>query len=170
MFIEKLVFLTQRVHPFPFRTRKLSFAVPKILVWRRTGKIGQRWHKVKQELDKQSVILTQRVHPFPFRTRKLSFAVPKILVWRRTGKIGHSRHRGILTYPFIYSSLAQSVDDRAKQLSVVLRREIAKTRSFEAEQAQASKTTMFSGVSMKCARTTERGWKNTDLKIRYIPP
>ena len=40
------MFLTQRVHPFPFRTRKLSFAVPKILVWRRTGKIGQRWHTV----------------------------------------------------------------------------------------------------------------------------
>jgi len=36
------VFLTQRVHPFPFRTRKLSFAVPKILGWRRPGKIGQR--------------------------------------------------------------------------------------------------------------------------------
>ena len=39
---DKSVFLTQRVHPFPFRTRKLSFAVPKILGWRRPGKIGQR--------------------------------------------------------------------------------------------------------------------------------
>ena len=29
-----------RVHPFPFRTRKLSSFLPKILVWRRTGKIG----------------------------------------------------------------------------------------------------------------------------------
>ena len=29
-----------RVHPFPFRTRKLSSLAPKILVWRRTGKIG----------------------------------------------------------------------------------------------------------------------------------
>ena len=38
------VILTQRVHPFPFRTRKLSFAVPKILVWRRTGKIGHSRH------------------------------------------------------------------------------------------------------------------------------
>ena len=34
-----------RVHPFPFRTRKLSSPVPKILVWRRTGKIGQCQHK-----------------------------------------------------------------------------------------------------------------------------
>ncbi len=29
----KLVFLTARVHPFPFRTRKLSSSVPKILDW-----------------------------------------------------------------------------------------------------------------------------------------
>ena len=34
-----------RVHPFPSRTRKLSSPAPKILVWRRTGKIGQRQHK-----------------------------------------------------------------------------------------------------------------------------
>ena len=40
----KWVILTQRVHPFPFRTRKLSSAVPKILAWRRVGKIGQCWH------------------------------------------------------------------------------------------------------------------------------
>ena len=33
--------LTLRVHPFPFRTRKLSSRVPKILSWRRLGKIGR---------------------------------------------------------------------------------------------------------------------------------
>ena len=38
----KSVTLTQRVHLFPFRTQKLSFAVPTILAWRRAGKIGQR--------------------------------------------------------------------------------------------------------------------------------
>ena len=38
------VLLTHRVHPFPFRTRKLSCAVPKILYWRRYGKIGQGRH------------------------------------------------------------------------------------------------------------------------------
>ena len=43
---------------------------------------------------------------------------------------------------------SKSVGDREKQLSVVFRREIAKIRSFEAEQAQAHKTTIFSGVSM----------------------
>ena len=35
------VFLTARVHPFPFRTRKLSSPVPTILARRRAGKIGQ---------------------------------------------------------------------------------------------------------------------------------
>ena len=40
------VFLTQRVHPYPFRTRKLSSAVPKILAWRRVGKIGHSRHKL----------------------------------------------------------------------------------------------------------------------------
>ena len=80
--------LTQRVHPFPFRTRKLSSAVAKILVWRRTGKIAHCRHTAKAEL----VFLTQRVHPFPFRTRKLSSAVAKILAWRRAGKIAHCRH------------------------------------------------------------------------------
>ena len=39
-----------RVHLFPFRTQKLSSSVPKILVWRRTGKIGQCQHK-KQSQD-----------------------------------------------------------------------------------------------------------------------
>ncbi len=47
----KLVFLTVRVHPFPFRTRKLSSPVPTILVWRRTGKIGQRQHKALEKFS-----------------------------------------------------------------------------------------------------------------------
>ena len=35
-----MVLIAVRVHPFPSRTRKLSSPAPKILVWRRTGKIG----------------------------------------------------------------------------------------------------------------------------------
>ena len=35
-----MVLIAVRVHPFPSRTRKLSSLAPKILVWRRTGKIG----------------------------------------------------------------------------------------------------------------------------------
>ncbi len=34
------VFITVRSHPFPFRTRSLSSLVPKILGWKRPGKIG----------------------------------------------------------------------------------------------------------------------------------
>ena len=36
----KLVLIAVRVHPFPSRTRKLSSLAPKILAWRRAGKIG----------------------------------------------------------------------------------------------------------------------------------
>ena len=39
----QLVLIRARVHPFPFRTRKLSSLLPKILVWRRTGKIGSAY-------------------------------------------------------------------------------------------------------------------------------
>ena len=42
-----MVFITHRVHPFPFRTRKLSCAVPKILDWKRSGKIGRGQHQTK---------------------------------------------------------------------------------------------------------------------------
>ena len=38
----KLVLMTQGVHPFPYRTRKLSPVVPKIVPWRRGVKIGRR--------------------------------------------------------------------------------------------------------------------------------
>ena len=34
--------ITRRSHLFPFRTQKLSSVVPKILGWRRPGKIGRR--------------------------------------------------------------------------------------------------------------------------------
>ena len=40
----RLVFLTHRVHLYPFRTQKLSCAKPKILARRRAGKIGQCQH------------------------------------------------------------------------------------------------------------------------------
>ena len=36
--------MTMRIHPFPFRTRKLSSSVPKILGRRRPGKIGRCRH------------------------------------------------------------------------------------------------------------------------------
>ena len=36
----KSVLIAVRVHPFPSRTRQLSSPAPKILGWRRPGKIG----------------------------------------------------------------------------------------------------------------------------------
>ena len=43
-----MVLIVMRVHPFPFRTRKLSSFTPKILVWRRIGKIGNANMKKRQ--------------------------------------------------------------------------------------------------------------------------
>ena len=42
------VLLAQRVHLFPFRTQKLSSAEPKILAWRRAGKIGHCRHTTRE--------------------------------------------------------------------------------------------------------------------------
>ena len=50
---DESVLLTQWVHPFPFRTRKLSAAVVKILGWRRPGKITHSRHKrIEGKLNK----------------------------------------------------------------------------------------------------------------------
>ena len=43
---QQLVLMTQGVHPFPYRTRKLSPVVPKIVVWRRAVKIGRCQHSI----------------------------------------------------------------------------------------------------------------------------
>ena len=42
---KEFVSIAHRVHLFPFRTQKLSCAEPKILAWRRAGKIGRCEHK-----------------------------------------------------------------------------------------------------------------------------
>ena len=41
------VIITLRIHLFPFRTQKLSSAVPKILGGKLLGKIGRRRHRGK---------------------------------------------------------------------------------------------------------------------------
>ena len=43
---DKSVIITQRVHPYPFRTRKLSSAVPRVLRWRRRGRVGHGRHRI----------------------------------------------------------------------------------------------------------------------------
>ena len=57
------VILTQRVHPFPFRTRKLSSAVPKILIWRRIGKIGHCRHIIRETEYVSLVIFNLNIPP-----------------------------------------------------------------------------------------------------------
>ncbi len=49
--VSQLVILTQRVHPFPFRTRKLSSAVATILVGRPAGKIAHCQHPERARRD-----------------------------------------------------------------------------------------------------------------------
>ena len=57
--LEESVLQTQRVHPFPFRTRKLSSAVAKILCGRLHGKIAQCRHG-REDRDVFSSELTKR--------------------------------------------------------------------------------------------------------------
>ena len=107
---KKFVLFTQRVHLFPFRTQKLSSAVPTIPDWRRSGKIGRGEHRLAQgQACLKLVLFTWRVHLYPFRTQKLSSTVPTIPDWRRSGKIGRGQH----------SSLAQSAEHAAVNRSVV---------------------------------------------------
>ena len=47
------MFLSHRVHLYPFRTQKLSCAEPKILVGRPTGKIGQCQHTLARQQPMQ---------------------------------------------------------------------------------------------------------------------
>ena len=53
--LKKLVSMAVRVHPFPYRTRKLSSLAPTILGWQRPGKIGRCQHKQKTpcQIDKE---------------------------------------------------------------------------------------------------------------------
>ena len=56
-----MVAITSGVHPFPFRTRQLSPTVPKILVWRRTGKIGRCQHQGPRKRTLSYASLAQSV-------------------------------------------------------------------------------------------------------------
>ena len=58
---EQLVLITVRVHPFPFRTRKLSSLVPKILGWRRPGKIGKCQHQSSHPVGWLFFILSETI-------------------------------------------------------------------------------------------------------------
>ena len=57
----ELVLIRMRVHPFPFRTRKLSSLLPKILAWRRAGKIGNANIKGSVQPDRTLICLLSSV-------------------------------------------------------------------------------------------------------------
>ena len=94
----KLVPMAVRVHLFPFRTQKLSSPVPKILGWKRPGKIGRCQHKEAWKM----YIPSGTVHFSPFLTSPHNLFT--------------------LHYYFLlqtYSSLAQSVERAAVNRVVV---------------------------------------------------
>ena len=91
------VILTQWVHPFPFRTRKLSAAVVKILGWRRPGKIAHSRHN-QGKLNKFPLIFFIR----PAKTDKTALLILHSALL--------TLHSALLTLHSIYSSLAQSVE------------------------------------------------------------
>ena len=69
------VILTQRVHPFPFRTRKLSSAVATILVWRRTGKIAHCQHNATLRVERGVMACRNPLKNFTRKSVKNSLPV-----------------------------------------------------------------------------------------------
>ena len=67
--LEESVLQTQRVHPFPFRTRKLSSAVATILCGRLHGKIAQCRHG-REDRDVFSSELQETVNGRPSMRRR----------------------------------------------------------------------------------------------------
>ena len=55
----KSVFMAQRSHPFPFRTRKLSSDTKKILGWRRPGKLFQCRHTFRSYCFNSSFFIVE---------------------------------------------------------------------------------------------------------------
>ena len=62
--IEQSVLIAVRVHPFPSRTRQLSSLAPKILGWRRPGKIGSADTKNRQFFNCLFFFVFRRIKAF----------------------------------------------------------------------------------------------------------
>ena len=56
-----MVLIAVRVHPFPFRTRQLSSSAPKILGWRRPGKIDSA--NTKRRSKDRRLVLALSIFP-----------------------------------------------------------------------------------------------------------
>ena len=122
----ELVLLSHRVHLYPFRTQKLSCAEPKILDWRRSGKIGQCQHKCKETLlgktlksvllpkeqlnrsEKVGVTIAQGPPvPIPNTEVKLCGAEDTCLATSRENRSMPTFFHSIWLILFLYSELAQ---------------------------------------------------------------
>ena len=75
--IKKLVLMTLRVHPFPYRTRKLSSMVPKILCWWRHGKIGRCRHNKKAVQFERLFLFYKKLYSYFFNRLIDSFLYKK---------------------------------------------------------------------------------------------
>ena len=136
------VILTRRVHPFPFRTRKLSFAVPKILVWRRTGKIGHSRHNIKVALgcnlyDKFDSMAER--HRFAIRLKNVKLVKVLIFLLSSVGR------RPRKTTECCFST----GDCENKEFWSRAHASLRSAASLLCKHCtSANKTTIFSGVSM----------------------
>ena len=112
--------LSHRVHLYPFRTQKLSCAEPKILAWRRAGKIGQCQHLpdgTKEKRKKVGVIIAQGPPvPIPNTEVKLCGAEDTCLA---TDRENRSMPTFFQFYLIIYSELAQLAEHLTVNQGVV---------------------------------------------------
>ena len=107
--------MTQGVHPFPSRTRKLRPVVPKILGWWRPGKIGRCQHLyssiaqsvVRMYTKVPNTIAELCVWNLNSRLHRTLCSVGVRLTRLTTSEIAHRFHK------IRYSSIAQSVEHSA---------------------------------------------------------
>ena len=62
--IPVMVTMERRIHPFSFRTRKLSFSSPMILGWTRPGKLGHCHHSQDKTPHEVSFLLQKKYKNF----------------------------------------------------------------------------------------------------------
>ena len=103
---QKFVLFTQRVHLFPFRTQKLSSAVPTILAWRRAGKIGRCEHKEQRVVGVNSA----QGPPVPIPNTEVK------LCWAENTCLATSREdRSMPTHLLIFLSLRRGKKDSSRK-------------------------------------------------------
>ena len=115
------VILPQRVHLFPFRTQKLSSAEPKILAWRRAGKIGHCRHRTY--VQKQLSLYRFSCLLISYSTCRLSKEEYERSEYSSLAHVDSTQQAELLPTShkekYKYSSLAQSVEHMTVNHGVV---------------------------------------------------